>query len=99
MWWIIYRFSWLDKKNATISPINKKYNISLEYVLTVALNYEEIKEDPQRIANIKPFIYKYNWEGINVSSLQKHWEKNVTIALNVLDDKKQKSISCLSFKT
>ena len=32
------------------------------------LNYEEIKTDPQRITKIKPFITKYNWEGINHSS-------------------------------
>ena len=33
--------------------------------VTVALNHEEIKKDPQRITKIKPFINKYNWEGIN----------------------------------
>ena len=31
---------------------------------TVALNYEEIKYRPERISHIKPFINKYNWEGI-----------------------------------
>ena len=35
-WWIIYRFSSLDKKRkATISPV------------IVTLNYDEIKKDPQ----------------------------------------------------
>ena len=33
--------------------------------LTVVLNHEEIKKDPQKI---KPFIYKYNWEGIGFPS-------------------------------
>ena len=31
---------------------------------TVALNYEEIKYRPERNSHIKPFINKYNWEGI-----------------------------------
>ena len=29
---------------------------------TVALNHEEIKEDPQKITKIKSFINKYNCE-------------------------------------
>ena len=32
---------------------------------TVALNYEEIKWNPERVSNIKPFINKYKWKGIN----------------------------------
>ena len=32
------------------------------------LNQEEIKEDPQRIIKSKPFIDKYNWEGISYPS-------------------------------
>ena len=56
------------------------------------LNHEGIKKDPQRITKIKPFINKYNWEGINIPSEKDDWEKfeknNVTIALNVLYAKK-----------
>ena len=55
---------------------------------TVALSYEEIKKDPQRMAYTKPFITKYNWEGTNFPSEKNDWKKieknNVTIALNVL---------------
>ena len=36
-----------------------------QYAVTIALNHEEIKKDPQRITKIKPFIDKYNWETIN----------------------------------
>ena len=43
---------------------------------------------------IKPFINKYNWEGINFPSEKDDWKKfeknNVTIALNVLHAKKEK---------
>ena len=32
---------------------------------TVRLNYEEIESYPERVSSIKPFINKYNWEGIH----------------------------------
>ena len=74
-------------KKETINPINKK-DKCFQYAETVALNYEEIKEDPERISTIKSFINKYNWEGINYPSEKNDWKKfeknNVTIALNVL---------------
>ena len=63
MWWIIYIDSpyWIKNKNATISSINKKDNKSkfFQYALTFALNREEIREDHQRIAKIKPLTNKY----------------------------------------
>ena len=31
----------------------------------VALNYGKIESIPERFANIKLFINKYNWNGIN----------------------------------
>ena len=58
----MYGFSWFDKKQATINPINKVDNKCFRYAVTVALNYEEIKKDPQRITKIKPSIDKYNWK-------------------------------------
>ena len=33
----------------------------LKYAVPAALNYEEIKWNPERISNIKPFINKYNY--------------------------------------
>ena len=38
--------------------INSKNNDdkSFQYAVTVALNHEQIKKDPQRITKIKPFI-------------------------------------------
>ena len=50
----------IKNKKATISPINKKYNKCFQYAITVTLNYEEIKKDPQRITQIKPSVNKYN---------------------------------------
>ena len=51
-------------------------------------NYEEIKWNPERVSNIKPFISKYNWKGINCPSKIGDWKtfekNNPTIALNIL---------------
>ena len=80
-----------------MNPINKKYSNCFQYAVTVALNYEEIKRDPQKITKIKPFINKYNCEGINFPSQKddcKNFEKNnLAITLNVLYAKKRKYIS------
>ena len=46
---------WTKNKKATLNPINKKDNKCFQYAVTVALNYEEIKKDPQIIIKIKPF--------------------------------------------
>ena len=84
---------WIKNKKATINPINKKDNKCFQYTVTVALNHEEIKKDPQRIANVKAFINKYNWEGINFPSLEdgrkKFEKKNRTVAPNVLHARKE----------
>ena len=41
----------------------------------VALNHEEIKKDSQTITKIKPFIYKYNCEGMNFPLEKDDWEE------------------------
>ena len=45
---------WLKNKKATINPKNND-DKCFQYALTVALNYEQIKKDSQRISKIKPF--------------------------------------------
>ena len=68
---------------------NKKANINLknndnkcfQYALTVVLNYQNIKKDPQRISKIEPFINQYDWKEVDFPSHQKDWK---SIALNVL---------------
>ena len=46
------------------------------------------------MTQIKPFTYKYKWEGINFLSEKDDWKKfeknNMTIVLNVLNEKKEK---------
>ena len=83
---------WIKKKKATVNPKNTD-NKSFEYIATVALNYEEIESHPERVSNIKPFINKYNWEGINYPSKINDWKRfkknNPTIALNILYTKEK----------
>ena len=78
---------WIKNKKATINPKNE-YDKCFQYAATVALNYEWIKYSLVRVSYIKPFINKYNWEGINYLSKTDAWKKfeknNPTIALNIL---------------
>ena len=78
---------WLKNKRAIINPKNKN-NECFKYAITIALNHEKIKKDPQRTSKIKPFINNYNWKDIEFSSHSKDWKKfeqnNNTIALNIL---------------
>ena len=55
---------WIKKKNATTNPKNTD-DKCIQYAVTVASNYGEIKWNPERVLNIKTFIKKYNWKGIN----------------------------------
>ena len=78
---------WLKNKKATINPKNND-DMCFQYTLTVALNYEQIKDHPERISKIKPFIDKYNWKEIDFPSHSKDWKKfelnNKSITLNML---------------
>ena len=60
----------------------------LSICFTVALSYQNIKKDPQRISKIKPFINQYDWKGINFPSHKEDWKKiesnNKSVALNIL---------------
>ena len=75
---------WLRAKKEAI--ING--DADFEDALDDALNYQTIEKDPQRISKLKPYINKYNWEGIDFPAGPKEWIKfeknNKTIALNVL---------------
>ena len=46
---------WIKKRKATINLKNKD-DKCFQYVVLVAFNYEEIKWNPERDSNIKPFI-------------------------------------------
>ena len=78
---------WIKNKKATTNPKNDddKY---FQYALTIALNYQNIKKDLQRVIKIEPFIDLYNWKEIEFPWQGKDWKKfeskNKSIALNTL---------------
>ena len=72
---------WLKNKKATVNPKNND-DKWFQYALTVALKYEGIKNNPERISKINPFIDQYNWKEIT----EKDWKKF---------ESNNKSISCI----
>ena len=77
---------WLKDKKSTINPKTNDYKC-FQYAVTLALNLDKIKKDPQRISKIEPFIDQYNWKDIDFPSTSKDWKKfelNNEIALNIL---------------
>ena len=54
---------WLKDKKSTINPINND-DKCFQYAVTLAINLDNIKKNPQRISKIKPFIDQYNWKDI-----------------------------------
>ena len=61
--WIIYRFStkWLKNIKATINPKNNDGKC-FQYAVTVALNYQNIKYNPEKLSKSELFINQYNWK-------------------------------------
>ena len=78
---------WLKNKKATINPKNKD-NECLKHAIVAALNHEKIKNNPERMSNLKPFTDQYKWKGIEFPSHLKDWKRfeqsNKAIALNIL---------------
>ena len=76
----------VKNKKATINSTNNDGKC-FQYAVTVALNYEQIKKDPQRISKIKPFIEQYDWKKTDFPSHKRDWKKfklnNKLIALNI----------------
>ena len=70
-----------------INPKNND-NKCFQYSITVALNHQNIENNPERISNIKPFTDNYNWKDIDFPAGIKDWkkseQKNKEIALNTL---------------
>ena len=80
----LYYLGWLrGKKEAIINNDN-----SFQNALDDALSYQTIEKNLLRISELKPYINKYNWEGIEFAAGGKEWIKfernNKTIAPNLL---------------
>ena len=72
----------------------KNKDFFFQCVVTVALDNGKIESHPEKVSNIKPFINKYKWTGINFPSKIDDWKtfekNNLAIALNILHIKKKK---------
>ena len=79
---------WLRAEKEAIINNNNNNNNNFKDALDNALNYQNIEILSARISKLKPYINKYNWEGIDFPAGPKEWIKfeknNKTIALNVL---------------
>ena len=63
----LYSSEWFKNKKEAI--IN--FDNCFQNALNDALNYQNIKKDPQRISKIKPYISQYNGKDIEFPSHQK----------------------------
>ena len=77
---------WLKDKKSTINPKNNNYKC-FQYSATLALNFDNINNHPEKISKIRPFIDRYNWKDIDFPPTNKDWKKfelNNKVALNIL---------------
>ena len=78
---------WIKNKKCTINPQNKD-NKCFQYSIIVSMYHKEIKNNPERISKIKPFINNFNWENINFPPEEEDYKtlemNNKSIALNIL---------------
>ena len=78
---------WIKNKKCTINPQNNDNKCFL-YSIAFSLNYQNIKNSPERISKIKPFINSLNWDNINFPPKEQDYKNfemnNKSTALNVL---------------
>ena len=77
---------WLKDKKSTINPKNNDLKC-FQYATTLALNFDNINNHPEKISKIRPFIDQYNWKDIDFPATSKGWKKfelNNKVALNIL---------------
>ena len=55
---------WLKDKKCTVNQKNND-NKCFQYATNLALNFNKIDKNPQRISRIKRFIENYNWNDIS----------------------------------
>ena len=84
---------WTKNKKCSINPQNKD-NICFQYSVIICLYHKEIKNNPERISKIKPFINNLNWKIINFPPEEQDYKtfemNNKSIALNILQVNEQK---------
>ena len=90
---------WLQgKKEAIINGDNDFQN-----ALDDKISYQTIEAHPEKISKWKPYINKYNWEGIKFPAGPEEWKKferdNKTIALNILFVKHNTKTISVAYKS
>ena len=89
----IESLDWIKNKKCTINPENKD-NKCFHYSITISLYHKEIKNNPERISKMKPFINNLNWENINFLPEKQDYKtfemNNKSITLNILQVNEQK---------
>ena len=77
---------WLKNKKSTINPKNNNHKC-FQYAATLALNFDNINNHPEKISKIRPIIDQYNWKDIDFPPANKDWknfELNNKVALHIL---------------
>ena len=65
---------WLINTRATIDAKNNDGNC-FQYAMIVALNHQNVGNNPEKISKNKPFINQYNWKDIDIKEHQKDKKK------------------------
>ena len=76
----------LKDKKSTVNPKNNDLKC-FQYATTLALNFDNINNHPEKISKIRSFIDQYNWKNIDFPATSKDWktfEVNNKVALNIL---------------
>ena len=66
---------WLKDKKSPINPKNNDHKC-FQYAATLALNFDNINNHPEKISRIRPFIDQYNWKDIDFPPTNKDLIKN-----------------------
>ena len=78
----------IKNKKATINPFNENDKICFVYAILIALNHNDIANNPQRVENLILFIKNFNWLDNNIPAGHKDYtafeKNNKDIALNIL---------------
>ena len=79
---------WLINKKSTLDPHNKNDNWCFKFSILLALNYQNIPNNPQRVSNLTPFVPNCNRDNIEFPAGHKEYTAfeidNCDIALSIL---------------
>ena len=78
---------WIKNKKATSNPKNLKDNNCFQYAIITSLHHHDIKNNPQRVIKLKPYISNYCWKDVNFPPGSKEYrifeQNNKEITLNI----------------